>query len=96
MDRIGVWMLCCLGLVPAHDSLAHPVEPCLARLSQLSVTLKDCELHQVEEGQCGSSRARLDAQIARMAKIARMAELDCPDARMAQIARIPMASGHGQ
>ncbi|HAG93733.1 MAG: hypothetical protein CMK83_11205 [Pseudomonadales bacterium] len=57
-------MLCCLGLVPAHDSLAHPVEPCLARLSQLSVTLKDCELHQVEEGQCGSSRARLDAQIA--------------------------------
>ena len=37
-----------------------------------------------------------DAWIARMAKIARMAELDCPDARMAQIARIPMASGHGQ
>ena len=37
-----------------------------------------------------------DAWIARMAKIARMAELDCPDARMAKIARIPMASGHGQ
>ena len=35
-----------------------------------------------------------DAWIARMAKIARMAELDCPDARMAKIAR--MASGHGQ
>ena len=37
-----------------------------------------------------------DAWIARMAKIARMAEFDCPDARMAKIARIPMASGHGQ
>lgn len=63
MAKMWFWVLC-LCFAPAIQALAHPVEPCVARLSQLAATLKDCELHQVERGQCDSSHMRLESQIA--------------------------------
>lgn len=63
MARLRFWILC-LCFAPVASVSAHPEAPCLARLSQIAATLKDCELHQVERGQCDSSHQRLDSQIA--------------------------------
>lgn len=60
--RPSILITCLVALAISAQSTAHPVHPCLAKLSELAATLKDCELAQAEKGQCSQPKHSLEAQ----------------------------------
>lgn len=61
MTRLGL-VLIVLKFLPVC-AYAHPVEPCLAMITQLAQAAKACELAQTTKGQCDADLGSLEGQI---------------------------------